>query len=120
MVAADHYRAETPHACAPAHPLLFVRSASWAWAWPRLRGAARDAVWTPVEGEPEVCERADIDSRPEWQAVCLGIHPSRRGKVVRCPSSSPLPLFPSPSYISPPVLMGAGVYSGLFLKENGE
>jgi hypothetical protein len=59
MVAADHYAAEAAAACIGTR----ISQLALELAHTGVRATtAGCAVWTSVEGELEVCKRADIDS----------------------------------------------------------
>lgn len=127
MVAAYHYNAKTSPACVVGerpHPLGTEGSGVCA-------ATARRSIWTSVEGELEICERADIDGGRKRKVICMGLHSGCRGQVVRLRLvhflDSPFLLLSIVLFLPPKKMYsctlgmgGCGLYSGLFLKENGE
>ena len=74
----------------------------------RGRGAAERRVRETAQGEPQVCERADLDCECEWGAVCVGLHSCRGCEMVRRAMGFRA-IYHAPHSYS----------SGLYLKENG-
>ena len=79
MVATYHYATKTSPACVVGeHPRPLGTEGSGVCA-----ATARRSIWTSVEGELEICERADIDGGRKWKVICMGLHSGCRGQVVR-------------------------------------
>jgi hypothetical protein len=128
MVATYHYDAKTSPACVVGErPRPLVTEGSGVCA-----ATARRSIWTSVEGELEICECADIDGGRKRKVVCMGLHSGCRSQVVRprlvhfislIPPFSFCPSFHfslQKKYSCTLGMGGCGLYSGLFLKENGE
>jgi hypothetical protein len=129
MVATYHYDAKTSPACVVgerSRPLEGSGVGTGVCA-----PTARRSIRTSVEGELEICECADIDGGCNWKVICMGLHSGCRGQMVRpCLVhflGSPLLLLsilpfllPKKTYSCTLGMGGCGLYSGLFLKENGE
>src|SRR6266852_8278410 len=81
MVATHHYDAKTsPGGVDGEHPRPLEGSGIGTGV---CAATARSSIWTPVEGEPEICECADIDGGRNWKVICMGLHSGCRGQVVR-------------------------------------
>ena len=129
MVATYHYDAKTSPACVVGERSRPLESSGVGTGV--CASAARRSIRTSVEGELEICECADIDGGCNWKVVCMGLHSGCRGQMVRpCLVhflGSPLLLLsilpfllPKKTYSCTLGMGGCGLYSGLFLKENGE
>jgi hypothetical protein len=80
--AADHYDADAAATCIG--PGTRVSQLAHEPAHTGVRAdTAECGVWTFVEGELEICERADINTRRWRRFICLGVHSCRRGQMVR-------------------------------------
>ena len=82
MVATYHYDAKTSPACVVGENPRPLSTGGSGVTTGVCAATARRSFWTSVEGELEICERADIDGGRKWKIICMGLHSGCRGQVV--------------------------------------